>query len=192
MMLEFYQLQSIAFFLIDHIDHLSRKFEEKNRHYVETLLLPMAALDIAHPAYAQDKEKLLLGSSFKEEISFKMGINSEDEVVVEPSMKSILARIKQDIKDFVGKVEGFDYRIIRVSKFDYVVKNVVKPHEVEQSVLTNKDVNLKEYIYSINAYYQKLRELEASTARIEQTITQRIALASPFHSTYLAYRTRAK
>jgi hypothetical protein len=27
MMLEFYQLQTIAFFLIDHIDHLARKFD---------------------------------------------------------------------------------------------------------------------------------------------------------------------
>jgi hypothetical protein len=65
-MLEFYQLQTIAFFLIDHIDHLTSKFGEKNQHYLENMLLPMAELDINHPAYTQEKEKLLLGSSFKE------------------------------------------------------------------------------------------------------------------------------
>jgi hypothetical protein len=66
MMLEFYQLQTIAFFLIDHIDHLTRKFDEKNMHYVETLLRPMSTLDPNKATYVQEKEKLLLGSSFKE------------------------------------------------------------------------------------------------------------------------------
>jgi hypothetical protein len=88
----------------------------------------MAVLDPNAATYAQEKEKLLLGTSFKEEVSFKMAINADDEVVVEPSVRSILARIKQDIKDFVSKVESFDYRIIRLSRFDYVVKNVIKPH----------------------------------------------------------------
>jgi putative IMPACT (imprinted ancient) family translation regulator len=52
-------------------------------------------------------------------------------------------------------------------------------------------VSLKDYIYSINAYYERLRELEDSAARIEQTITERIALAAPFHRIYMAYRGRA-
>jgi hypothetical protein len=137
MMLEFYQLQSIAFFLINHIDLLSAKFEEKNRLYVEGMLIPMEELDFNHANYVQEKEILLLATTCKEEINFKMRINAEDEVVIEPSMRSILARIKEDIKDFVSKVESFDYKIIRVSKFDYVVKNVVKPHEVEQSTLNS-------------------------------------------------------
>lgn len=95
-----------------------------------------------------------------------MLIDDADEVVVEPSLRSVLGRMKQDIKDFIGRVESYDYRIIRVSKFDYVVKNVVKPHEVEQS-LGGKDLNLKEYIYSINAYFQKVKDLEAAVAEVE-------------------------
>lgn len=55
MMLEFYQSQTIAFFLIDHIDHLTRKFDEKNSHYVETLLRPMSALDPNNATYTQEK-----------------------------------------------------------------------------------------------------------------------------------------
>lgn len=57
-------------------------------------------------------------------------------------------------------MENFNYKIIRVPKFDYVVKNVIKPHEVEQVIgPAGKETNLKEYIYSINAYYEKMKEL---------------------------------
>lgn len=41
LMLEFHQLQSIAFYLIDHIDRLTAKFLQKNRHYLDTTLIPM-------------------------------------------------------------------------------------------------------------------------------------------------------
>ena len=89
-----------------------------------------------------------------------MIINEYDEVVIEPSMKSILGKIKADIKEFVAKVENFNYKIIRVPKFDYVVKNVVKPHEAEQMIgPAGKETNLREYIYSINAYYDRMKEL---------------------------------
>lgn len=57
-----------------------------------------------------------------------MLINQYDEITIEPSIKSILAKIKNDIKEFINKVENFNYKIIRVSKFDFVVKNVMKPH----------------------------------------------------------------
>lgn len=62
-----------------------------------------------------------------------MLINQHDQVMIEPSMKTILEKIKNDIKDFVSKVENFDYKIIRVSKFDYVTKNVIKPHEIDHN-----------------------------------------------------------
>ena len=107
-----------------------------------------------HPNYIADKEKILLATVLKEEINFRMLINEHDEVVIEPSMHVILGKIKADIKEFVAKVEHFNYKIIRVPKFDYVVKNVVKPHEAEQSIgPTGKETNLKEYIYSIGSYY---------------------------------------
>ena len=57
-----------------------------------------------------------------------MLINQYDQITIEPSIKSILAKIKNDIKEFINKVENFNYKIIRVPKFDFVVKNVIKPH----------------------------------------------------------------
>lgn len=62
-----------------------------------------------------------------------MMINEFDEVVVVPSMSSILVDIKNDIKEFIAKIDRFDYRIIRVAKFNYVVKNVIKPHDYDDA-----------------------------------------------------------
>ena len=142
-----------------------------------------------HPNYISDKEKILLATVLKEEVNFRMIINEYDEVVIEPSMKSILGKIKADIKEFVAKVENFNYKIIRVPKFDYVVKNVVKPHEAEQMIgPAGKETNLREYIYSINAYYDRMKELEANTERISETIQRRIKLIDPFFRIYHDYK----
>lgn len=41
LMLEFYELQAIAFYLINHIEVLSLKFEEKNNQYIDNVLIPI-------------------------------------------------------------------------------------------------------------------------------------------------------
>lgn len=65
-----------------------------------------------------------------------MLINEFDEIVVFPSMSSILIDLKNDIKEFIAKIDRFDYRIIRVAKFNFVVKNVIKPHDYDE--MSNK------------------------------------------------------
>ncbi len=41
-------------------------------------------------------------------------------------MHSILKNLKADITNFITKIDKFDTKIIRLSKFDFVTKNVVK------------------------------------------------------------------
>ena len=55
-----------------------------------------------------------------------MLINPQEEIIIEPTMKSILSNLKSSLKDFISQVDKFDFRIIRVPNFYYVVKNVVK------------------------------------------------------------------
>jgi hypothetical protein len=57
-------------------------------------------------------------------------------------MKSILANLKNSIKDFISKIDKFDFRIIRVANFNYVVKNVIKPHDLDD-VVSKKEASLK-------------------------------------------------
>lgn len=73
-------------------------------------------------------------------------------------MSSILTSLKHNIKEFIAKIDKFDFRIIRVPNFFYVVKNVIKPHDYDE-VITRKEATLKEYIYSINLYFEKLEDL---------------------------------
>lgn len=88
-----------------------------------------------------------------------MLINPQEEIIIEPTMKSILSNLKSSLKDFISQVDKFDFRIIRVPNFYYVVKNVVKPHDLDD-VLSKKEASLREYIYSINLYFEKLEELK--------------------------------
>lgn len=50
-MLEMHQQQSIAFFLIEHIQTLINKLIEKNEIYRTNILQAMEALDIMQPNY---------------------------------------------------------------------------------------------------------------------------------------------
>lgn len=45
-------------------------------------------------------------------------------------MTTVFLRLKEDVKEFIMKIDKFDYKIVRVSKFDFVHKNVVKADEI--------------------------------------------------------------
>jgi len=60
-----HQQQSIAFFLIEHIQTLINKFIEKNEIYRANILEAMEALDITQPNYLTEKEKILLNNTTK-------------------------------------------------------------------------------------------------------------------------------
>lgn len=47
-------------------------------------------------------------------------------------MKEIFKHLKDDIDKFINKIDKFDYKIIRVDKFKFVTKNVVKVHELDE------------------------------------------------------------
>jgi len=81
-----------------------------------------------------------------------MLISSQEEIIIEPAMKSILSNLKSNIKEFISQVDKLDFRIVRVPNFYYVVKNVVKPQDLDD-VLSKKEASLREYIYSINLYF---------------------------------------
>lgn len=81
-----------------------------------------------------------------------MLISSQEEIIIEPAMKSILSNLKSNIKEFISQVDKLDFRIVRVPNFYYVVKNVIKPQDLDD-VLPKKEASLREYIYSINLYF---------------------------------------
>jgi len=45
-------------------------------------------------------------------------------------MDDIFNQLKKDINIFIDKIDKFDYKIIRVDKFNFITKNVVKTHDL--------------------------------------------------------------
>lgn len=91
-------------------------------------------------------------------------------------MRTIFQGLKNDLKDFINKIDKFDHKIIRVSKFDFVVKNVIKGQEIEEGVHQGKEASLKEYIYSIGSYFDRLDELERNADVLALTFERRCRL----------------
>lgn len=64
-MLELYQQQTIAFFLLSHIEQITTFFYDSNDYYIANILKPLESLDMNRPNYVQEKEKILLNSTIK-------------------------------------------------------------------------------------------------------------------------------
>jgi hypothetical protein len=140
-MLEMHQLQSIVFYLASHMEQITINFEDSHKNYIQTILEPIEELDLKSPHYVSDKEKILLNATIREGIDFKLCIDEDDKLAISPSMTDIFKKLKEDINKFIDKIDKFDYKIIRVDRFNFITKNVVKTHDLEEE--NSKEASLK-------------------------------------------------
>ena len=64
----------------------------------------------------------------KEGVNYRVFIDSEGEMAIHPPMADIFRGLRVAINEFIDTIDKFDYKIIRVEKFNFIVRNVIKPH----------------------------------------------------------------